>query len=107
MVRRAVLTVRIPMPRIDCKNVERRKRWLVGDHSNRKILVTIQAPRGVGYLILKYAAEGAEDAAALLAQSCEVGSNDGEGVGAGDGAEAAGGALRQLSRQAPITGVGH
>ncbi len=31
-----------------------------------------------------------EDVAALFTQSCEIGSNDGEGVGAGDSAETAG-----------------
>ena len=37
-----------------------------------------------------------EDVAALFAQSREVGANDGEGVGAGDGAETAGGFLLQF-----------
>ena len=44
-------------------------------------------------MTLKGESEGVEDVASLFAQRGEVGSNGGEGVGAGDGTEAAGGFL--------------
>lgn len=45
---------------------------------------------------MKNAGQWVEDIAALFTQSCEVGSNDGEAVGAGDGTETAGGFLLEF-----------